>query len=61
MMGRIFLKVYVAINLFVLVLNLIINVFGSETIQVLSKDDWLIFIIACGALAISEALEALKE
>ncbi len=55
-MARIFLKIYVAIHLLVIVLNVVANILGNET-QILTRDDWLIFIIACGALAISEALE----
>ncbi len=58
-MGRLFLKFYVAINIFVVVINIVVNVVEGETIQYLSNDDWLIFIIACGALAISESLEGL--
>lgn len=56
-MGKDFLKIYVGINILVIVFNVISNIFSDEVIQILSKDDWLIFIIACGALAISEALE----
>lgn len=56
-MARIFLLIYVAINIFVLIVNAVSNIFRGETTQVLDKDDWLIFIIACGALGICEAIE----
>ncbi len=56
-MARIFLLLYVVITIFVLVVNAVSNIFSGETIQVLDKDDWLIFIIACGALGICEAIE----
>lgn len=56
-MARIFLTVYVALNIFIIVVNLIINIFGGETIQLLSSDDWLIFIVGCSTLAICEVLE----
>lgn len=56
-MARIFLKIYVAIILSLLVLSFLVNIISKGTIQILTKDDWLIFIIALGALAITEALE----
>lgn len=56
-MARIFLTVYVALNIFIVVVNFIVNVFSDESIQLLSSDDWLIFIVGCGALAICESTE----
>lgn len=60
-MARIFLNLYVGLNILIIVVNLIVNATGDEMIQFLSKDDWLIFIIACGTLAIVEEMESLKE
>jgi hypothetical protein len=57
-MARIFLKLYVALNILVVAVNFIVNVFSKETFQFLSNDDWLIFIVGCGALAISESIES---
>lgn len=56
-MAGIFLTIYVVINIIIIVLNLVFNIFGDETIEILDGDDWLIFIVACGALAIVETLE----
>ncbi len=57
MMARFYLTIYVALHLFLIGLNVIVNFFSEETIHALTKDDWLIFIIACGALAICETLD----
>lgn len=60
-MGRAVLQIYVAICIFMIILSLIATVVdGTAHFVLKSGDDWLIFIIACGALAISEALEESK-
>lgn len=59
-MGRAFLQIYVAICIFMIILSLIATVVDGTAHFALKSDDWLIFIIACGALAISEALEGVK-
>lgn len=59
-MARIFLKAYVALNILALLINVVINVFRDEVTHFLSTGDWLIFIIACGSLAITETLEKMK-
>lgn len=56
-MAKGFLTVYVGANIFVLIINVVANIFNDATIQFLSNDDWLFFIIACGSLAICEVLE----
>ncbi|WP_121614765.1 hypothetical protein [Virgibacillus halodenitrificans] len=55
-MARGFLTIYVLINLIILAINLITNIFGDEPVQILDDYDWIIFIIACGSLAITEAI-----
>lgn len=59
-MARIFLKFYVAIVIFMIVLSIFAVLFSGEVHHVLSNDDWIIFIIACGALAISESIDDKK-
>ncbi len=59
-MARIFLKAYVAINIVVIVINLVLNILNDTVVHLLGRDDWLIFMIACGALAITEVLEESK-
>lgn len=60
-MAKNFLNIYVALNISIIVLNVLGNIFNQETTHFLSNDDWLIFIIACGALAIVETLEGESE
>ena len=55
--ARLFLKAYVAVNIFIILLGLVATIASGEMLLELSNMDWLIFIVACGALAISEALE----
>lgn len=59
-MARVFLAIYVLLNIFIVIINLIVNIFGDETIHVLSSEDWLTFMVACGALGICETLEKYK-
>lgn len=59
-MARVFLKFYVTICLFVLGFSIVKTVASGKAYHVLSNDDWLIFIIACGALAISESIDSKK-
>ncbi|WP_034757752.1 hypothetical protein [Rossellomorea vietnamensis] len=56
-MAKIFLKAYVAFNILIVAVNVIANLFSEETYQFLSNEDWLIFIVGCGALAICESIE----
>lgn len=56
-MARGFLTIYVGLSIFIIILNLLANIFTDSTEQFLSSDDWLIFIVACGMLAICEVLE----
>lgn len=51
---------YVGINIFVILLGLTATIISGEMHLELSNMDWLIFIVACGALAISDALGANK-
>lgn len=60
-MARIFLTFYVGLVIFIIVLNLIANIFTESTEQFLSSDDWLIFMVACGALAVCESIEKIKK
>lgn len=60
-MGKMFIRIYVTINIIIILLNLIVNIFWGKNYQILTSDDWLIFIAACGALAISESVERKQE
>lgn len=60
-MAKLFLQFYVALHIFIVVFNIIHNMTGGEFIQILNNEDWMLFIIACGVLAICETLDkALK-
>jgi hypothetical protein len=60
-MAKNFLKAYVAFNILILLVNVITNLFSEDTYQFLSNDDWLIFMIGCGALAVCESIEKKKD
>lgn len=48
---------YVGFGMFIIALSLIVTVSTGEAYQIFTNDDWLIFIIACGSLAICESID----
>lgn len=51
---------YVGLWMVVISISLIGTIYTGEAQQILTRDDWLIFIIACGSLAICESIDEKK-
>lgn len=60
-MAKTFLNIYVGINILIVCFNIIANLITGDTIQILSYEDWILFIVACSVLAICETFDENKE
>lgn len=60
-MAKTFLNIYVGINILIVCFNIIANLITGNTVQMLSYEDWMLFIIACSVLAVCETLESNKD
>lgn len=56
-MGRFILTFYVGIQAFAILLSIFTTLWTGEAVHILNRDDWWMFIVSCGILAICEALE----
>lgn len=56
-MGRSILMFYVVVQTITIGISVIVTFSKGEAYHILTQNDWMLFIIACGFLAMSEALE----
>jgi len=59
-MGKKILTIYVLFQTTVIVVSIILSFISGQAVHFLSRNDWWMFIVSCGILAISEALEDSK-
>lgn len=59
-MGRILLSFYVGIQFFAILISIFATFTEGEAVHILNRNDWWMFIVSCGILTISEALEESK-